>query len=749
MSIKLLLVDDDPSFLEQAEAYLESIEQEMQIQTISSAEKALERIDEENFDVIVSDYQMTGMDGLRFLKEIREERHEKIPFIMFTSKGREEVAMKALNLGADRYLQKGGDPKSQYGLLANAIEQEVKHRGTEKILELTNYSVEKASPEIYWITPEGEFTYVNETVAERLGYSKKELKDMHIWDLDPDHGKDIREERWELLKEKGALNFESEHQTKEGEVYPVEITSQYIEHGGEEYEFAFARDITERKKREQELKRKERYIDHTPEYITVVGKEGEIKYHSYPSNDILELDPSKFMGSDAMEFVHPDDRDETLDMFCKLLENPREEHEMELRGKAKDGWIWFEVRGVNYLDDPEIEGIIVTAQDISKRKEAEENLEEGKNRIEKLHETSAELQTFDSKEEAYSFAIEAAEDIFDFEMCAIHIPEEDEMKAVAISSEFSEVASSKNKPLPIDDSIAGKTFLQKRSFIVKDMEENEEVNPTSDDFESGISVSIGENAAFQAVSTEVDHFDEEDLKMTELLMRHVSEALDRIQANQREEFLHSLLRHDVGNKNQVIDGYLELISEYDHPDEVKKFVDEAKKAVKENEEMIEKVRKLRKIGEEEEIDEFELRSVMDKVLSEYRDQMREKSINLDMDELDITVQGGALLEELFSNLIENSIYHSNCDEINISSRTEEDECVVSVEDDGKGISDEMKDKIFEKGFKRGKTAGTGLGLYIVNEIVDNYGGSIEVKDSDLGGACFDIRLEKISTENED
>jgi len=65
-----------------------------------------------------------------------------------------------------------------------------------------------------------------------------------------------------------------------------------------------------------------------------------------------------------------------------------------------------------------------------------------------------------------------------------------------------------------------------------------------------------------------------------------------------------------------------------------------------------------------------------------------------------------------------------------------------VEDNGKGIPDEKKDKIFERGFKDEETGGTGLGLYLAKQITENYDGNIEVKDSELGGARFDIYLQK-------
>lgn len=117
--------------------------------------------------------------------------------------------------------------------------------------ELIGFSLDQGSLEIYWITPEGRFVYANDTVRKKLGYSKDELTDMHVWDIDPNHGEDIRKERWEKLKKEKVLNFETEHKTKDGETYPVEIISHYIEHNGDEYEFAFVRDITKRRKAEE------------------------------------------------------------------------------------------------------------------------------------------------------------------------------------------------------------------------------------------------------------------------------------------------------------------------------------------------------------------------------------------------------------------------------------------------------------------------------------------------------------------
>lgn len=130
--MKILMVDDEQSFLEQAVLFLERDDRDFDISTSLGPKEALEKLDNDDFDAIVSDYQMPEINGLDFLQILREERGDDIPFIIFTGKGREDVAMKALNVGADRYLQKGGDPMSQFNVLAQAIDQEVTHHRTKK-----------------------------------------------------------------------------------------------------------------------------------------------------------------------------------------------------------------------------------------------------------------------------------------------------------------------------------------------------------------------------------------------------------------------------------------------------------------------------------------------------------------------------------------------------------------------------------------------------------------------------------------
>ncbi len=92
----------------------------MTVEIVNNPLKAIEVLKTRSFDVIISDYQMPGMTGIEFLKYVKADLRDT-PFIIFTGKSREEVAIEALNNGADFYLQKGGEPDTQFIELGHKI----------------------------------------------------------------------------------------------------------------------------------------------------------------------------------------------------------------------------------------------------------------------------------------------------------------------------------------------------------------------------------------------------------------------------------------------------------------------------------------------------------------------------------------------------------------------------------------------------------------------------------------------------
>ena len=136
-------------------------------------------------------------------------------------------------------------------LLAEIAER----KRVEEVLRLTQFSVDNAGDAAFWMGPDARFIYVNDTACSSLGYSREELLSMTVHDIDPNFPAAAWPEHWQEVRRRGSFIVESQHRTRAGRVFPVEITVNYLEFEGKEYNCAFARDITERKEAEKEKKR--------------------------------------------------------------------------------------------------------------------------------------------------------------------------------------------------------------------------------------------------------------------------------------------------------------------------------------------------------------------------------------------------------------------------------------------------------------------------------------------------------------
>ena len=97
--------------------------------------------------------------------------------------------------------------------------------------------------------------YANDAACRNLDYASDELIGLSVSDLDPNFPEEIWPLHWEELKERQRLHFETDHQRRDGSVYPVEVTANFIQIGEREFNCAFTRDITERKVAEGQLRK--------------------------------------------------------------------------------------------------------------------------------------------------------------------------------------------------------------------------------------------------------------------------------------------------------------------------------------------------------------------------------------------------------------------------------------------------------------------------------------------------------------
>ena len=128
---RVLHVDDNDEFAALTAEYLERVSDHLAVETATSANEALDRLDAASFDCVVSDYDMPGMDGLALLETVREA-HPDLPFILFTSTGSEAIASEAIARGVTDYLQKGVETEA-FELLANRVEHAIEqYRATRR-----------------------------------------------------------------------------------------------------------------------------------------------------------------------------------------------------------------------------------------------------------------------------------------------------------------------------------------------------------------------------------------------------------------------------------------------------------------------------------------------------------------------------------------------------------------------------------------------------------------------------------------
>jgi len=129
--IRVLHVEDESDIVELTRMHLErKVEGErFDIESVREASEGLERLSETEFDCVISDYEMSGMNGIEFLKRVREE-YPNLPFILFTGRGSEEIASDAISAGVTDYLQKGGSEK--YDILANRMRNYVERRHAQR-----------------------------------------------------------------------------------------------------------------------------------------------------------------------------------------------------------------------------------------------------------------------------------------------------------------------------------------------------------------------------------------------------------------------------------------------------------------------------------------------------------------------------------------------------------------------------------------------------------------------------------------
>jgi PAS domain S-box-containing protein len=211
------------------------------------------------------------------------------------------------------------------------------------------------------------------------------------------------------------------------------------------------------------------------------------------------------------------------------------------------------------------------------------------------------------------------------------------------------------------------------------------------------------------------------------------------------EVLNQVIRHDIRNDMNVVQGRARLLEE--HIDEGHPGWDDLRSLQKSTESAIGLTKTGRDLAEtmlstEADVEPVRLDQHLRTPIENARSAFENATITVDDGLSDVRVRGNELLEAVFRNLIQNAVVHNDTDTptVHVSMTRADGTVTVAIADNGPGIPDNRKEMIFGKGETGLDSSGTGVGLYLVETLVEQYGGDVWIEDNDPKGAVFLVEL---------
>ncbi len=309
--------------------------------------------------------------------------------------------------------------------------------------------------------------------------------------------------------------------------------------------------------------------------------------------------------------------------------------------------------------------------------------------------------------------------------------------------------------VPFGHGISGKVALTGKEHVInKSPEVNRELGYETSSYMS-VPLKVKENVigVLNLTDKEDDFFSEDDVKIAKYIASQCALAIERsnlYESRKKDEHLRLLGRftssiaHDIKNLLNIVQSYLELMEiELRDNRDLKEYIEAVYTELKFIHGLTLDILDFSRKKIVLNITRFDFSDFMQNVIKHLKIMTRNSDITVNVNEYeDFEIKADReKLFRVFFNLLNNSIEAvGKRGVININVIKKEDEFIVEIKDNGKGIKAENLEHIFDPFFTAGKLKGTGLGLAVVKEIVENHGGRISVDSKENEYTKFSIRI---------
>jgi len=218
-------------------------------------------------------------------------------------------------------------------------------------LRLAQHALDNAAFAIYWVGRGGVIQYANDEAARMLGYSREELLEMNMRDIDAQLPPEGATDFFELFGRSGGLVFETEHRTRTGALIPVEVHARATRLGSRELICGFVHDITQRRRSETALRESEQrfrsLFEDAPIGALVMDLEGRHVSVNRALTEMLGYSERALLGKRHLDVTHPEDKDACMMNARRSMVGECERYQLDKRYLRHDGsvmWGRFTVR---------------------------------------------------------------------------------------------------------------------------------------------------------------------------------------------------------------------------------------------------------------------------------------------------------------------------------------------------------------------------------------------------------------------